>query len=59
MFFANNRELAHISLLLWLIQLTAQREFLLFHSYSKFPIKMIPEFWMILEFVMLTVFLQH
>lgn len=36
-------------------QLPAQRKLLLLHSYSKFPIKMIPEFWMILEFAMVTV----
>lgn len=32
-----------------------QLPILLLHSYSKFPIKMIPEFWMILEFAMVTV----
>lgn len=55
MFFGNNGELAHINLLLGLIQLPAQREFLFLHSYSKLPIKMMPELRMILEFVMPTV----
>lgn len=54
-FFPNNWKLAHTSLLLWQIQMSAQGKYILLCSYWKFSIAIILEFWMNLVFAMLMV----